>query len=72
MQIEVIQTNDQGAGSLVLGFQDDPFALRKWRIVDAQGLITEVELFYLKTGITHAEGLFAYHDPTPSKKSYNE
>ena len=71
-QIEVVQTNDQGAGSLILGFQHEPFQLRKWRVVDAQGLITEVELFYLKTDIKHPSGLFAYHDPKPRKKSFNE
>lgn len=71
IQIEVVQADDEGAGSLILGFKDNPLTLNKWRVIDAQGLITEVELFYLKTGVDHASGLFAYRDPGP-KKRYNE
>lgn len=63
LQIEVTQTAEPEAGKLVLGFSENPFTLKKWRVVDAQGLITEVELFYLKTDISHPSGLFAYKDP---------
>ncbi len=62
-QIEVVQTADPDAGSLTLGFSEDPIALKKWRIVDGQGLITEVELFYLKTDVKHPSSLFVYKDP---------
>ncbi len=69
LQITLTQTADPDAGSLTLGFKEDNgLELSKWRIVDAQGLITEVELFYLKTGITHPAGLFAYSDPSKSRK----
>lgn len=70
LQIEMVQTADQGAGTLTLGFDEDPLTLKKWRIVDAQGLITEVELFYLKTDVKFPSGMFAYHDPV--KKPHNE
>jgi outer membrane lipoprotein-sorting protein len=63
LQITLAQASDPAAGSLTLGFAEEPFALKKWRIVDAQGLITEVELFYLKTGMTHPSRLFVYADP---------
>ncbi len=63
MQIEVVQTSDPDAGSLTLGFSHNPVTLKKWRVVDGQGLITEVELFYLKTDVKHASGLFVYKDP---------
>ncbi len=74
LQVTLTQTADPDAGSLVLGFKEDGegLELNKWRIVDAQGLITEVELFYLKTGITHEAGLFAYKDPEPGKKGFNQ
>lgn len=65
LQIKVVQSEEPDAGSLTLGFTEEPFALKKWRIVDGQGLVTEIELFYLKTGITHPSGLFVYHDPNP-------
>ena len=71
--ITLTQTADPQAGKLILGFDEDPFALKKWRVVDAQGLITEVELFYLKTGITHSDGLFIYKDPQKGETpSYNQ
>lgn len=71
LQIELAQTDDPEAGSLTLGFKEDPLTLSKWRIVDPQGLITEVELFYLKTGITHPKELFVYMDPDRSARGYN-
>lgn len=63
IQVEMVQTSDPGAGKLVLGFDKEPLTLKKWRIIDAQDLITEVELFYLKTDIKHPDGLFVYKDP---------
>ncbi|MEM7651373.1 MAG: outer membrane lipoprotein carrier protein LolA, partial [Pseudomonadota bacterium] len=51
LQVELRQKSDPEAGSLTLGLKEekDGLSLSKWRIVDAQNLITEVELFYLKT-----------------------
>ena len=69
LQITVVQSADQEAGKIILGFKEDPeFKLSKWRIVDGQGLITEVELFYLKTDITHPADLFVYQDPKKGEK----
>lgn len=68
LQITLVQSSDPEAGSLTLGFEENPFQLKKWRIVDAQGLITEVELFYMKTGMKHPSGLFSYKDPEARKK----
>lgn len=67
-QIELTQASDPAAGSLTLGFTDEPFALKKWRVVDGQGLITEVELFYLKTGVKFPAGLFMYKNPDSKAK----
>jgi outer membrane lipoprotein-sorting protein len=73
LQITLVQTEDPEAGSILLGFEEDPFQLKKWRITDAQGLITEVELFYMKSGVTHPVGLFSYQDPNKGKKpKYNQ
>lgn len=72
LQMTLAQTADPEAGSLTLGFKEDGgLSLNKWRIVDAQGLITEIELFYLKTGITHSKGLFVYENPN-SVRAVNE
>lgn len=72
LQIELVQEADPDAGQLILGFDEEPFSLKKWRVIDAQGLITEVELFYLKTDIKHQDGLFVYKDPQKDeKRKYN-
>jgi len=72
MQVKVTQANEPEAGSLTFAFTEDPFVLKKWRVVDPQGLITEVELFYLKTGMKLESDLFVYIDPkkTQDKTEY--
>ncbi|MGH1397724.1 MAG: LolA family protein [Alphaproteobacteria bacterium] len=72
IQITLSQTADPEAGTLLLGFKENQdngaLTLNKWRIVDGQGLITEIELFHLKSGITHPKNLFTYRDPKAAKK----
>ncbi len=72
LQVKLIQTADPDAGSLTLGFKQEPFELNKWRVIDGQGLITEIELFYFKEGIKHPNDLFIYKDPKPTKKPFNQ
>lgn len=72
LMIELTQADDPEGGTLTLAFDEDPMTLKKWRVVDAQGMITEVELFYLKTGITHSGDLFAYYNPKSGKPNYNK
>ncbi len=72
LQVQIVQASDPTAGSLTLGFEEEPFKLNKWRVVDGQGLITEVELFYLKTGIKHPNGLFTFQKPDDGNPNYNE
>lgn len=63
LQLSLSQTSDPGAGTLTLGFTEEPFALKKWRVTDAQGSITEVEFFQLQTGVNLPSSLFVYSDP---------
>lgn len=63
LQITLAQTADPGAGALTLGFDENPFALKKWRVTDPQGAVTEVELFQMQTGVKLDGSLFAYRDP---------
>jgi len=72
LQIKLLQSDDPDAGSLSLAFKENPMTLAKWRVVDGQGLITEVELFYLKTGIKHPSDLFVYVDPDKGKPALNQ
>ncbi len=64
LQIEVVQAADAGAGSLTLGFNEDPFYLKKWRVVDAQGGITETDLGNFKAEASLAPSLFVFRDPS--------
>lgn len=74
VQIFIVQKDDPATGTLVLGFNEDKdgnFSLKKWRVVDTMGNITETELFEVRTGIKfkNASSLFAYRDP--ERKGYN-
>lgn len=72
LMISLNQTDDKGAGTLVLGFAEKPaLELKKWRIVDATGAITEVELFETLTGLKLDKDLFHYYDPELTKPKYN-
>jgi len=74
VQIFLVQTEQPESGTLVLGFteeKDGTFDLRKWRIIDAMGNITETELFNVKKGVKFKQdGLFSYHDP--ERKGLNQ
>ncbi len=74
LHINVIQAEEPEAGSITFGFSEKPFELKKWRVIDPQGMITEVELFYLKKGVKHPKNLFVYVDPNKGKgkPSYND
>lgn len=69
--VSLVQSKDPGAGTLSLGFLPQPLQLKKWRITDAQGGITEVELFDAVTGIALDNDLFHYYDPNRRKPGYN-
>lgn len=71
LQMTLVQRAQPGAGSLTLGFKEEPFfELKKWRIRDSQGAITEIELFDLQAGPKLAPTLFVYKDP--KGKSLNQ
>lgn len=71
--ITLVQATDPEAGSITLGFTEEPVELKKWRIADSTGAITEVELFQLKTGMDLPDNLFVYSDPTRfDKPRYND
>lgn len=64
IQISVVQSKQPKAGELTLAFTDGPkFQLKKWRVIDSVGNITETELFDMQTGLKLPSSLFAYHDP---------
>lgn len=74
VQITVVQAEEPQAGSITFAFGKEPFELKKWRVIDGQGLITEVELFYLKKDVKLDDSLFYFMDPKKASGTpqYNE
>ena len=70
VQITINQSQDKNAGSITLGFEKEPFQLKKWRVVDAMGSITEIELHDIQTGMKLPKSLFAFFAEKP--KGFNQ
>jgi outer membrane lipoprotein-sorting protein len=69
ISITVVQKDDPSVGQVELIFSEVPYALSRWRVTDAQGESTEVQLKNLQTGVKFANSeLFAYHDPKGRKR----
>lgn len=74
LQVTLVQTDDPGSGSITLGFEENPMKLKKWRVTDPMGSITEIELFKLESDISLEDNLFVYMNPNrlDGIPSYNE
>ncbi len=74
MLITLVQAEDPEAGAITLGFSENPMELKKWRVSDSTGAVTEVELFQLKTGVKLPGELFVYADPKRAAgvRTYND
>lgn len=70
VEITVTETKDPGKGSLTLVFEDRPFQLRKWRVLDAQGMTTEVALLNPKQGVQLDAGLFSFRQPARRRDQF--
>ena len=71
LNIAIALKDDPGAGKLVLGFSEEPMQLRRWHVVDAQGLTTQIVLKNIETGLNLSRRLFYYHDPERGRPNYN-
>lgn len=71
LMVRLVEAQDPNAGSLTLGFTEKTLALKKWRIIDPQGAMTEVELIDMVTGLKLDNDLFHYYDPEHTKPRYN-
>jgi outer membrane lipoprotein-sorting protein len=63
LQVTLVQTDEPAEGSITLAFAEQPFELRRWTIVDAQGYATHVVLEEVETGIPLDEELFIFRNP---------
>lgn len=58
VMVRIVKSASAGDGNLTLVFWEQPFALRGWRVVDAQGRRTQVDLFDLEKGEDSPSSLF--------------
>ncbi len=58
LQLTLVRTASPGDGSLTLIFAEQPLALRAWRVVDAQGRQTRVDLVDIVLGGALPQRLF--------------
>lgn len=63
LRVSMVQADDQGAGELTLVFSDNPLMLRKWSVVDAQGIETTVSLIDTRFGVDLDPDMFEFTDP---------
>ncbi len=63
LRVELEQADEPDAGRVMLIFTDAPLQLRKWRIVDAQGNLTDTTLINPRYGLPLSDELFVYKEP---------
>ena len=63
LHVTRVQTEEPNQGSIQLSFAEDPLELRRWTVIDAQGLATHVVLEQPETGMPLARELFRFRNP---------
>ena len=63
LAITLVKREDPGLGSLTLYFSEAPMELKRWKVIDAQGLVTTVALLNVETNIELDNRLFVFDDP---------
>lgn len=58
LEVSLIQRDDPYAGQITLVFSDRPLRLRRWVVLDAQGITTNFAIVGPQLGITLDESLF--------------
>jgi len=71
LRVALRDASNPDIGEVTLVFQDQPLALRKWQVVDAQGVLTEVTLLNPQFGVEIDPAAFEHDDldiPTPGER----
>ncbi len=68
IRISLIRAKDPLEGRIILVFSNKPLELRKWEVIDSQGIKTTVSLLGPEFGVKLDPDLFEFqmHDPTVS------
>lgn len=56
-------TKDPNLGTMTMRFQNEPLKMLGWRVVDAQGVVSDVSLDQMETGMTLDKKLFYFSRP---------
>ena len=64
VSLTTIDTEEPGRGTLTLIFSDRPLELRKWEIIDSQGLLTTIALDEISTNQDLDPELFIFRQPS--------
>ena len=69
LRLTIMDNRDFSAdlGEITLVFSESPLRLRKWTVLDAQGLVTTVTLIDPRFNIALDPVLFKFVDPTPDR-----
>lgn len=68
LRLTVIKESDPLEGNLTLIFSDRPLGLKKWRVTDAQGIVTNVSLLGPRFGMPLSPKLFNVEPPNEAMK----
>lgn len=63
VDLTLLRTEAPDQGRVVLTMARRPIELRRWSVIDAQGLTTRIELMNLRTGLELDRDLFVWRDP---------
>jgi outer membrane lipoprotein-sorting protein len=63
VRVTLVRTESPEEGSLTLVFNDKPMALKKWTVVDAQGIVTNVSLVDASYDVPLDPNLFRFKNP---------
>ncbi len=67
IEITLLQANDPGSGQLTLIFEDNPLLLRQWRVIDAEGRSTGVNLENEQMDVSFSPSTFSFVPPSFGK-----
>ncbi|MDD5587050.1 MAG: outer membrane lipoprotein carrier protein LolA [Alphaproteobacteria bacterium] len=68
LELSIVSAKDPGDGELTLIFEDKPLQLRQWRVLDALGRTTGVNLENAREGVTFASNTFDFVPPNFGKR----
>jgi outer membrane lipoprotein-sorting protein len=63
LRVTLVRSDEPSQGSITLVFAEQPLELRRWTVVDAQGLPTHVVLDGIETGVALDDELFVFRNP---------